>query len=98
MGESPEILIYVQKIKKYFKENKEASDYFLKDVDEKLFFKYFTDIAEKNLKEKGEPELTELQFEILRKTVRAICITNEPIYRHLTIWWDLGKYGRMYLN
>ena len=34
---SPEVLIYIQSVKNYFKTNNEAKDYFLNGNDEELF-------------------------------------------------------------
>lgn len=96
MKELPsEILIYVQKTRKYFNENKEIYDYFLKDVDEELFFKYLAEISEKNYAKTGNPELTKIQFEILNKTVRAICVIKKPLD---SIWWEDGIFGTICLN
>jgi hypothetical protein len=82
-----EVLIYVQKVKKYIKENVETFDYFLKDIDEDLFFKYLLDVSIKNFKNFNDPILTKIQFELLNKTIRAICVVNKPYFE---IWWDLG--------
>jgi hypothetical protein len=93
-----EVLIYVQKIKLFFEKDKISKEYFLKNVDNELFFKYFTEISVKNFEELGTPELTIEQLEILNKTIRAICATKEPEYFTYDIWWNIGKYGKLCLN
>jgi len=45
---SPEVLIYIQSVKNYFKTNNEAKDYFLNGNDEELFFKHLSEISQKN--------------------------------------------------
>jgi len=94
----PEVLIYVQKMKLFLKKENSSYDYFLKNVDEELFFKHFIDISVKNFEEHGTPELSIEQLELLNKTVRAICVTKEPPYFTYDIWWDIGKYGKICLN
>ena len=54
---SPEVIVYIQKLKKYFKTNNEAREYFIADLDPEEFFEYLTDIAEKNFFEKEDPTL-----------------------------------------
>jgi hypothetical protein len=76
MDISPEVLIYVQTVKDFFKKNKNISDYFLKNSDEENFFKHLTEIAQKNFEKEEEPTLTQQQFELLRRTVIAIKIAN----------------------
>lgn len=94
----PEVLIYIQKIKDYFKKNKESYDYFLKNVDEDIFFEHFAEISLKNFKDNGSPELTVDQLEVLNKTIKAICVIKEPEYFTYNIWWNLGKLGLVCLN
>ena len=100
---TPEVLIYIQKMKNFLEKNEESRDYFLKDVDEELFFKHFTEISLKNFEESGSPELSVEQLELLNKTIRALSVINKP-QGNFTIglgdskWWDLGKYGLVCLN
>jgi len=93
-----EILIYVQKMKKFFEKDITSKDYFLKGVDEELFYKHFIEISVKNLEEHGSPELSIEQLELLNKTIRAICVIKEPEYFTYDIWWNIGKYGKICLN
>lgn len=74
----PEVLIYVQTVKNFFKSNNQARDYFLKNLDEEIFFKYLAEISEKNFKKNGEVALDVNQFELLKKTVQAITISKKP--------------------
>jgi hypothetical protein len=66
---SPEVLIYIQTVKKYFKSNKEARDYFINDYDEDQFYNILGEIAQKNLEDNGDAILTKEQFEFLRNKV-----------------------------
>lgn len=74
---SPEVLIYVQNVKSYLKNNKDAYEYFLSEIDEELFFKHLADISQKNLDKDGEAMLNNFQFELLRTTLRAITISKK---------------------
>jgi hypothetical protein len=66
MDYSPEVLIYLQTVKNYFLNNKEAKSYFLSNLNEDEFFQHIMDVAENNFKKKGEPQLNREQFEFLR--------------------------------
>jgi hypothetical protein len=75
---SPDTLIYIQSVKDYFKKNQQASDYFLSNNNEELFFQHLTEIAEKNYKSFNSPTLNREQFELLRKTTLALSIADKP--------------------
>jgi hypothetical protein len=66
MDISPEVLIYLQKLKRYLDENHDTKNYFLKEMNEQSFFNYILNISEINLEKRGQPELTSEQFEMLR--------------------------------
>jgi hypothetical protein len=76
MSFSPETLTYVQTVKNFLKKNESARTYFLTGVDEDTFFEHLSDIAEKNLKSFGDPTLNREQFDLLRKTMKAINVVN----------------------
>jgi methyl coenzyme M reductase alpha subunit len=76
MDISPEVFIYLQTVKDFFKKNEKTSEYFLKNSDEDLFFQHLTEIAQKNFEKDGEPMLSQQQFELLRRTIIAIKIAN----------------------
>lgn len=79
MKVSSEVLTYVQTVKNFLKKNEEANKYFLNGIDENIFFEHLSDIAEKNFKSSGEPQLSKEQFDLLRKTMIALSIVNKPI-------------------
>ena len=72
----PEVLIYIQTVKNFFKNNKGTRDYFLKQLNEDVFWKYLGNISKKNFEENGEVMLSEVQFELLRKTLIALKISE----------------------
>jgi hypothetical protein len=74
---SPEVLIYIQNVKSFFKTNEDTKKYFLTDVDEELFFKHLGEISQKNFDKNGEVMLTQEQFELLRKTLVVIKISEK---------------------
>lgn len=100
----PEVLIYVQNVKKYLETNQEARNYFLDGLDVDLFFKHLTEISEKNFKKNGEVMLDKEQFELLKKTLKAIEATKLPEIKteeepnHEKIFFDLGNLGKICLN
>jgi len=100
----PEVLIYVQNVKKYLETNQEARNYFLDGLDVDLFFKHLTEISEKNYKKNGEVMLDKEQFELLKKTLKAIEATKLPEIKaeekpnYEKIFFDLGNLGKICLN
>lgn len=72
----PEVLIYIQTVKTFFKNNEESRNYFLGEVNEDTFFKYLGEISRKNFEENGDVMLTSIQFELLRKTLIALKVSK----------------------
>jgi hypothetical protein len=75
-----EVLIYIQKVKTYFKNNEEARDYFIGDSSIDEFYNQLTIISSKNLKTNGQPELTKEQFELLRMTIKVVEIRKQRVF------------------
>lgn len=99
----PEVLIYIQTVKNYFKTNSEARDYFLNGNDEDLFFKHLSKISQKNFEKNGEVMLDKNQFELLRTTTMVITIAvKEDFPEEKTIdekiFQDFGGFGKICLN
>lgn len=99
----PEVLIYIQTVKNYFKTNSEARDYFLNGNDEDLFFKHLSEISQKNFEKNGEVMLDKNQFELLRTTTMVITIAvKEDFPEEKTIdekiFQDFGGFGKICLN
>lgn len=101
---SAEVLAYVQTVKHFLKKNEQANEYFLKNVDEELFYNQLSEISEKNFKTNGEPMLSKEQFDLLRKTVKAISIAKNPIEEGTkeniedNIFIDYRGLGKICLN
>jgi len=99
---SPEVLIYIQTVKNYFKTNKEANEYFLQDSNEELFYKHLGEISQKNFEKDGEVMLNKEQFELLRKTVAAITISKKPIKtkksKKSKLFFEIPNFGQICLN
>jgi hypothetical protein len=72
----PEVLIYIQTVKNFFSKNEGTREYFLSQIDEDTFFRYLGNISQKNFEDNGEVMLTEVQFELLRKTLIAMKISE----------------------
>ena len=72
----PEVLIYIQTVKNFFSKNEGTREYFLSQIDEDIFFRYLGSISKKNFETNGEVMLTEVQFELLRKTLIAMKISE----------------------
>jgi hypothetical protein len=75
----PEVLIYIQTVKNFFSKNEGTREYFLSQIDEDIFFKYLGNISQKNFEESGEVMLSEVQFELLRKTLIAMRISAKTV-------------------
>jgi uncharacterized protein YkuJ len=97
---SPEVLIYVQNVRKYFATNEEARNYFIANSDEEVFFKHLSEISQKNFEKDGEVMLNKEQFELLRKTVLAIEVIKdeETINQEDLIFVDIRGFGKICLN
>ena len=76
----PEVLIYLDKVKSFFKTNEQARKYFIDGGNEEMFFNYLVDISEKNFEKTGEPELNIEQLELLRKTIIAEKIVKSKYF------------------
>lgn len=106
MDLSPEVLTYLQTVKNYLKKNDEARRYFLHGVDEEMFFEHLTEIAQKNFNQLGEPMLNKEQFDLLRKTMKAISIVDKSITDleeeepnpEKNIFVDYRGFGKICLN
>jgi hypothetical protein len=72
----PEVLIYIQTVKNFFSKNEGTREYFLSQIDEDTFFMHLGNISQKNFEDSGEVMLTEVQFELLRKTLIAMKISE----------------------
>lgn len=98
----PEVLIYIQNVKTYFKNNQEARDYFISGVDEDLFFQHLSDISQKNYEKNGEVMLDMAQFELLRKTVAALAASKKDFPKEEVIeeniFFEIPGYGKICLN
>jgi hypothetical protein len=98
----PEVATYIQSFKNFLKKNEEAKAYFLKDVNEDLFFKQFKEIAEKNFEQHGEPMLNKDQLESLRKTMTATNVIKndyiDPAAIPNGIFINIPNYGFICLN
>lgn len=86
---SPEISIYLQKVKKYLETNQQAKEYFI-DNNYDSFFDELIKISNENLEKNGDPSLSVDQFEEIRLKSRNKK-TNQ-------IYMDLKHYGKIYLN
>jgi hypothetical protein len=98
----PEVLIYIQTVKTYLKNNIEAREYFIGESDEELFFEHLSEISQKNFETNGEVMLNKEQFELLRKTVIAISITKKDIpeepKENDNMFFELKGFGKICLN
>ena len=98
----PDVLTYILAFKDFLKKNEEARTYFIGNTDEDLFFEHFTEIAEKNFKKFGEPQLNKDQLEILRKTMLVINVAKKPddeiVESDKRIFVEVPNWGTFCLN
>lgn len=90
----PEVLIYIQNVRKYFTTNEESKEYFQIDKHGEEFFNEITDLSQKNFEEHGTAELSIEQFEDLRRKV----MPNFTIHSKFVTLEELGKFGLISLN
>ena len=92
MDLSPDTLVYIQKVVNFLKTNVEARDYFLKNIDDEMFWKRLSEIAEDNYIKKGNPMLDREQFESIRESVLNIKKNK------IDISFNLDDFGTICLN
>lgn len=92
---SPEVLIYIQTVKRHFNESVEAQEYFSIKGNEEIFYKDITEISQKNYDEYGDPELSIEQFEeVRRKIYNSVGAENKII----ATFMNVGDLGHISLN
>jgi len=87
----PDVLIYVQKVRIHLTTNETTKTYFHIDENEDEFFNGLTEIAKKNFDETGDPELSMVQFEELKKKVSK----TPDLYG---VFISVGQFGHVSLN
>jgi hypothetical protein len=92
---SPEVLIYIQNIKKYFTENASAQQYFNVKGNEDTFFEYVSEISQKNFEDNGEPQLSLNQFEELRNKIGG---SSAKLQEATGYFVSYGHFGYISLN
>ena len=95
---SPDILIYIQTVKNFLENNEGTKIYFLKNVDEDLFFVNLGQIAEINLTKNGEPQLSKEQFEVLRLSLQIFKKVDEEIQMEESIYEYIPNNIKFYLK
>jgi hypothetical protein len=80
MDLSAEILIYIQKVKLYFSNNTEATQYFIGDSDVDSFYNRMTELSKENFQKFGYPTLSKEQFELLRVAVIVTTISKQRVF------------------
>jgi len=73
-----DVIIYISKLKAFLDNDSDASEFFYGKNGETEFYDLVRIFAEKNVKDKGEPDLTQEQFEKIRKKIFQIT-TNKDI-------------------
>lgn len=95
---SPDILIYIQTVKKFLENNKGTKEYFLTDVDEELFYENLGQIAQINLEKNGVPQLSIEQFEVLRISAKIFKQVDEEIKTEDSIYDYIPNNIKFYLK
>ena len=95
---NPEVLIYIERVKRFLKINEDARNYFIVNGNEKKFFDELCKVSENNFKKNGEPELTKEQMESLRVDVVLETVDARPKYRQEGIYFIFNDYPPTSLN
>lgn len=96
---APEVLIYLQTVKDFFTKDKEAKSYFIINDNEEFFFHHVQEISQKNFESFGEPSLSQMQFEFIRKTMILIDSLEKPVDSEPEGKFEyFGDFGKFYLN
>jgi len=97
---SAEILIYIQKVKLYFSNNTEATQYFIGDSDVDSFYNRMTELSKENFQKFGYPTLSKEQFESLRQVVFTVEVNKDklPKTNEDNIFIDMRGHHKICLN
>lgn len=98
MDYSPEVLIYIQSVKKFIFSNDSAREYFLEDVNEEDFFNHLTEISQYNFNKHGDPTLSKGQFEVVRVSLKAFKEIDEAIQMDNSIFSFVPNDMSIYLK
>jgi hypothetical protein len=100
MEKSPEVLIYLQTVKKYIDGNEDAKKYFIANDSEPDFFDLVSDISQINFEKRGQPELSKEQFESLRQVVFTVEVNKDELSKtnEDNIFIDMRGYYKICLN
>lgn len=90
-----EVLLYIQKVKKFFELNDKAKEYYFVIYNETEFYEKVIEIAQKNFDKNGEPALNINQFELLRMPEE---IKKFPIFIYNNIFIEMEGYEKICLN
>lgn len=88
-----EVLMYIEKIKKFFNENETTKNYFITENNEEKFFDMLTSISLKVFEKYGDPTLSEKQFEFLR-----IIVKDYEIIDDYNIYVKTSKNTKIYIK
>ena len=91
----PEVLIYIQIVKKFLKSDNTARNYFLGNTTEDVFFTHLSLKSEENFKEKGEVALTIEQFEEIKREIEKTGTVEKEISGH---FFHSPIFGNISLN
>jgi len=87
----PEVLIYVQNVRRHFSTNEDTREYFQIDTHGEKFFEEIAELSQKNYEETGDAQLTVEQFEELRRKVSSDFVMYG-------IFASMGGFGLISLN
>lgn len=91
---SPEIHIYLRKIKTFLSSNEEARNYFLNGLNEELFYNELEVVSENNFNTTGNPTLTKEQFEGIKIKLKP----NKLNKGEENLFFDFKDFGLISLN
>lgn len=104
MKYSPEVLIYIQTVKNFFKSNEMAREYYFIRFNEEEFYEEVAKISQSNFDKNGEVMLNLEQFESLRFTSEELnkgqIISDEEyvITSNKNIFIELEGHEKICLN
>jgi hypothetical protein len=104
MKYSPEVLIYLQMVKTFFKSSDAAREYYFILYNEEDFYEKVAEISQSNFEKTGEVKLNVEQFESLRfseqELERGQIISDEEyvIQNKKNIFFELKGYEKICLN
>jgi hypothetical protein len=93
-----DVLVYIGNVRQYLETNEQAYKYFIGEFSEETFFSLLKDVAMLNFLKKGEPQLSQEQFEFLRVSVNVFSRVDQDEMPQDSIYEYIPNHLKFYIK